>query len=546
MSIPSSPPTHPDSSVYETPYKPSSITSPSNLPAQSSSFLGINDPKPPHHQNNYLAPIPSLLQAARGAQFTTPQDAAPRKFYGDDVYLKHPDAFRIFFQNVKGLTYSSGCEDYKYCLHNLSTLSVDIAGLSETNTPWNQLAHLQSDFRRCLRRQFSQCKVEFGSPSTEIDPVKVTDVYQAGGNLSFAHGSLVPMLSGDSNLQDPSGLGRWSGLTFRGKQSQYFTVLTGYRTCRGSISSSSLGSTYHREYSFMKANGNKQPDPRQAFFTDITILITSLQARQHSVLLMLDANSTLYDAGFLEMQTTCQLQDLQASSPATSTYMGALDRRIDFMLGCSKVVSSMRQQGTLSYYDGPLSDHRGLYVDLDLHSLLGYTPQTFTIPRSDMRLLKAGNPELVEDYVTSMHKYYHDHDMTARINWLYDTHKTMTRPAIRRILEKWDSDQGKAMQMSERSLQRTPQRHQWSPELRNAGLLRSYWRLRLQDAQQQTNHSSKSIASNHRSNNTTQHMYFPTSDLPHIGRNPGSSQSILPSTTKTTTIIGHSPKPQSI
>jgi hypothetical protein len=382
---------------------------------------------------------------------------------------------------VKGLTHSSGCEDYKYCLNNLSTLSVDIVGLSETNTPWTQLPHLQDNFRRCLRRQFPQCKVEFGSPSSETDPVKATDVYQAGGNLSFAHGSLVPMLSGNQSLHDPSGLGRWSGLTFRGKKGQYFTVLTGYRTCRGSIASASLGSTYHREYSSIKATGTKKPDPRKAFLTDITTLIISLQARQHSIVLMLDANSTLSDAIFLEMITTCHLQDLHASCPAASTYMGSPDRRIDYMFGCSNAASSMKQQGSLSYYDGPLSDHRGLYVDLDLHSLLGYTPQAINIPRSDMRLLKAGNPELVASYVANMHRYYHDHDMTARINRLHETHETMTRPAIRRILEQWDTDQGKAMHNSERSLQRTPQRHQWSPEVRNAGLLRRYWRLRLHD-----------------------------------------------------------------
>ncbi len=178
--------------------------------------------------------------------------------------------------------------------------------------------------------------------------MKVTNVYQAGGNLSFAHGSLVPMLSGTLSLLDPSGLGGWSGLPFRGKQSQYFTVLTGYRTCRGSIASSSLGSTFHCVYTHIKATGNKHPDPRKAFFNDITILITSLQAHEHPVLIMMDANPTLSDDSFLEMLTTCQLQqDLQASSPAKSTYMGFSNRQINYMLGCSRVALSMKQQGTL-------------------------------------------------------------------------------------------------------------------------------------------------------------------------------------------------------
>lgn len=98
--------------------------------------------------------------------------------------------------------------------------------------------------------------------------------------------------------------------------------------------------------------------------------------------------------------------------------------------------------------------------------------------------MKAGNLELVAKYVKSMLTYYHAHNMTARINRLKDSHQSMTRPAIRQILEQWEIDQGKAMHFSERSLQRAPQRYKWSPALRNPGLLRSYWRIRLQDAHQ--------------------------------------------------------------
>jgi hypothetical protein len=47
-------------------------------------------------------------------------------------------------------------------------------------------------------------------------------------------------------------------------------------------------------------------------------------------------------------------------------------------------------------------------------------------------------------------------------------------------LEKWDADQGRAMKNAESSLRKhVPQKHFWSPVLRNAGLLCRYWQLRL-------------------------------------------------------------------
>ena len=145
-------------------------------------------------------------------QFAHPEDANPEVSYGDDVAFKPAaDTILVFFQNIKGLTHSSGCEqDYKYCLNSLSSLQVNIAGLTETNTPWLQAPHLQADFRHCMERQFHIGKVVFGSADEISDPIAPSDTYQAGGTLTLAAGSFVPMVLGSSRqfIQDPRGLGR--------------------------------------------------------------------------------------------------------------------------------------------------------------------------------------------------------------------------------------------------------------------------------------------------------------------------------------------------
>ena len=63
-----------------------------------------------------------------------PVDQHPSRSYGDPIIQKTPDAIRLFFQNVKGLSSNAGSEDYRYYLNCLQSLQVDIAGMAETNT----------------------------------------------------------------------------------------------------------------------------------------------------------------------------------------------------------------------------------------------------------------------------------------------------------------------------------------------------------------------------------------------------------------------------
>jgi hypothetical protein len=150
------------------------------------------------------------------------------------------------------------------------------------------------------------------------------------------------------------------------------SLLTAYRTCAGSRTTASLGSTFHRETEYFlnkmrdkKTRQHHTISARQSFLDDITEQIQVLLDAGHAVLLMLDANATLKDdVSFRTMTETCGLYDLHQFDPAPSTYIGSADRRIDYMFGCYKVKATLLRQGTLAYQEGPQSDHRALYVDL--------------------------------------------------------------------------------------------------------------------------------------------------------------------------------------
>ena len=436
---------------------------------------------PPPSTSTLTLPRTTRVRQGRNI-IRTPTDEHPNHSYGDSPYVKDAHVTRLFFQNVKGLTHSSSGEDYKYYLSSLHDLSVDIAGLAETNSAWYH-PHLKSDFKQCVQRQFGNHRVSFGHPSPEVDPPHFRETFQAGGSATIATGDLVPYLHG-SSITDPSGLGRWSGFTIRGANSQYLSIITAYRTCARSTNSGSVlvGSAFNREYEHFRSLGMQGPRPRQLFLRDMKVQLQKLKADQHSIILMLDANSTLAgDLPFASMISECDLHDLHKRNPATSTFMGAKTSRIDFIFGCPHVEQATERHDTLSYYEGPQADHRSLlFIDLDLHTLLSIKKQT-TSASPTSRLLKSGNPELVLMYNEAMLQYYADHNMLERLANPQEHHLTYSRRKTRKLLEAWDEDQGRAMKHAEASLRRPPQPYQWSAVLRNCGILRHYWRLRLRE-----------------------------------------------------------------
>jgi hypothetical protein len=62
------------------------------------------------------------------------------------------------------------------------------------------------------------------------------------------------------------------------------------------------------------------------------------------------------------MEPEQQLQD---------TYQRGNKRQIDFMFGTPWIQTCVQRRGALEYNDGIVSDHHGMYVDLDAASLFG-------------------------------------------------------------------------------------------------------------------------------------------------------------------------------
>ena len=197
--------------------------------------------------------------------------------YGSSFLELDPSSLSIFFQNTKGLTYSSAGEDYDYYLTCTKSLGANIIGMAETNTSW-QHPHLRYLFSSRARKHYQLIKATFSSPTPAIDPVPEKETFQSGGTITLTTGDFVPMLYGE-NPEDDTGLGRWSSQTLRGKNKKLFTAITGYRVCNGSISTSPIGSAFSREYEHHRTRNIKSPRPRKLFLSDLQLYIQQLQKK---------------------------------------------------------------------------------------------------------------------------------------------------------------------------------------------------------------------------------------------------------------------------
>jgi hypothetical protein len=300
--------------------------------------------------------------------------------------------------------------------------------MAETNIGWHH-THLQSEFRQILRRFHQQSKAEFGSPSHAEDQSPSKSPYQPGGMIQLSLGPITTTTFGKS-INDPTGLGRWKGTTYRGSGQFKMSVITAYRTCGGNIRTLPLGSTFSREFNYFRRQGHKSPNPRRLFFHHLEETIVSLQSSGNSIVLMLDANSDYKsDTGFASFLATTGLSDLYRSQPPPSTYIGAQARRIDYIFGCERIATSCIRSGALAYTEGPQSDHRGLFVDLEINELCqSLTPQKMSIPIACF--LHTKNPELVSSYITHMKEYYTSHIMFARLQRIVDQQHSLPKDTL--------------------------------------------------------------------------------------------------------------------
>jgi hypothetical protein len=162
------------------------------------------------------------------------------------------------------------------------------------------------------------------------------------------------------------------------------------------------------------------------------------------------------------------------------TYRRGNKRWIDFMLGTPKIRECVQRRGALEYNDSIVSDHRGMFIDLNAASLFGGATDDHVAASS--RGFTSKNEKKVKKYLDDLDKNFVDHKICSRIDSLAEEAPTLTHRQLKQLYKGIDNDITRGMLAAERKVRPChPFEIEWSPDLDREGYGLRYWRVRYSD-----------------------------------------------------------------
>jgi hypothetical protein len=274
---------------------------------------------------------------------------------------------RIYHQNIRGAKTYTNWNRWKEGVDWLNQNNIGIATLCETNTTWNNKNIMKAT--EVAKQTTNNCLLS----ATSSEEIKLTD-FQPGGTacllLNHNTGYCV------EKIQDKDGLGRWSGFKLKGKNNKTIIILSAYRPTK----SRDLGDNtcYSQQWRLLRSKHQREPRPREVFVTDLIKLITEWENNNFEVIIGADMNESCVKAKsevthLLNKTTLVSLLNID-DPPATYTRGSQC---IDFMFGTPNIKRATERHGYLQFYKGAWdSDHRGLFVDLNIDKLFDVPIQT--------------------------------------------------------------------------------------------------------------------------------------------------------------------------
>jgi hypothetical protein len=144
----------------------------------------------------------------------------------------------------------------------------------------------------------------------------------------------------------------------------------------------------------------------------------------------------------------------------------------------NNIADSVRHAGYLAYDNGIFSKHRGPFVDLDFHKLMG--PIASIVPSNVRRLRSSEDPTSVNKY---MEAFTHMLSITAcgNVSTIALVASFLTVRQCKSGYDAINRDITRAMLHAEKCAKRPAGKYSWSPKLRETGLLTRYWHLQLRE-----------------------------------------------------------------
>ena len=365
---------------------------------------------------------------------------------------------RFWLQNCNGIKIHDECNT-NHMFTQLNEYSVNYFAFTEPNINVSNPTAV-SKLHRTFKNRFHSGRMSL----TNTPGFPSSTSFQPGGVFSGFDSSLNSRFI--SSEQDP--IGRWHCQTFRGTQKD-IKIYTMYRVHRKTDDTAGLTTAWMQQRSALRSK-NITSNPRDDVITSLCSKIRKDLDSNKSVILMGDFNEFI---GSRE-QTHEKLMEIGLINLMQNTIESSLPKTwnrgkdaIDHVYMSVDVVKSVKKSGFAPFELIALSDHRGLFFDLD--SAILFEEKLHQVEPAKFRRLQSSNMKRVKEYHRLLEDEWKNHKIDERLQKIADTIKRdgMTNENLKR-LNNIDNQITDIMRHSEKKCTKISRhaRDPWSPQLK--------------------------------------------------------------------------------
>ena len=324
---------------------------------------------------------------------------------------ENTNSTRFYFINPNGLSLGHQIENV---LEQGRHIEADYYALPaidlDTTKPW-----VKSRVHNHCRRMYGAGQYRAVMTNS---PISYHSNKKPGGVLAVAIGDIAGRVleSGADHM------GRWVYTKFSASGSKNITVICIYQPCKQNVKSAGDTTVTTQQYSLLQQAGRAQPHKvRKHYANDLINFVKECQRNEETVVVGGDFNATLGEttSGLTRLCSQCNLVDVNHERHGLDTSLFNTHQEgskcIDYILVDPALLHSVRACGYEQFNMRFVSDHRGVYMDVDTAMFFGSN----TIPtKYSTRTLNSRRIHQIEPYFQHLEKHLEDHNWYEQIEEL--------------------------------------------------------------------------------------------------------------------------------